>query len=227
MPERHVCHLTSITVDSSTFDSFTFDSSAPAYWPGRSCLLAGSVLLAVPIASNAPSLLTHPPSSAFQTSAPVFTAQRTSSTLLSNTPVQHAFLQFVLGCGSFEWLGQQTKKRPGYNAGDWFGTGQWVDNEDDSWRDYQTKELHVSELDNCEGFGERREPLVHADMFILALASFVHSVCNRCRAFACPERETRDACHRRDLHTRSALRQVRRRRVRPLHELRLVAQTKQ
>lgn len=56
------------------------------------------------------------------------------------------WLQFVLGCGAIEWLGQQIKERPGYEPGDLLGAAYWVDNSDAGWVDYQNKELSNGRL---------------------------------------------------------------------------------
>ena len=67
---------------------------------------------------------------------------------LSSDPLEAAtqwgnigWLQFVLGCGAFEWLTEQIKKRPGYVPGDILGAAYWVDNSDEGWVDYQNREL--------------------------------------------------------------------------------------
>ncbi|GMI28209.1 hypothetical protein TeGR_g5337 [Tetraparma gracilis] len=56
------------------------------------------------------------------------------------------WLQFVLGCGAVEWAGQQIMRREGYKAGDLLGASYWVDDSDEGWRDYQTKELQNGRL---------------------------------------------------------------------------------
>ena len=72
---------------------------------------------------------------------------------LSSDPLEAArqlpivgWLQFILGCGAVEWLGQQIKKRPGYVPGDLLGASYWVDNSDQGWVDYQNKELNNGRL---------------------------------------------------------------------------------
>lgn len=72
---------------------------------------------------------------------------------LSSDPLKAAqelplvgWVQFVLGVGAFEWLGQQIQKRPGYQAGDWLGAAYWVDDSDEGWVDYQNKELNNGRL---------------------------------------------------------------------------------
>jgi len=72
---------------------------------------------------------------------------------LSNDPLKAAaelpvvgWVQFVLGCGAIEWLGQQIKERPGYVPGDLLGSAYWVDDSDDGWVDYQNKELNNGRL---------------------------------------------------------------------------------
>jgi len=56
------------------------------------------------------------------------------------------WLQFVLGCGAIEWLSQQIKDRPGYQAGDVLGASYWVDNSDEGWVDYQNREINNGRL---------------------------------------------------------------------------------
>mmetsp|Transcript_28500 Transcript_28500/g.43032 ORF Transcript_28500/g.43032 Transcript_28500/m.43032 type:complete len:201 (+) Transcript_28500:70-672(+) len=72
---------------------------------------------------------------------------------LSNDPLKAmvelpavGWVQFVLGCGAIEWLGQQIKERPGYNPGDLLGAAYWVDNSDEGWVQYQNKELNNGRL---------------------------------------------------------------------------------
>lgn len=72
---------------------------------------------------------------------------------LSSDPVEAAgqlsfvgWLQFILGCGAIEWLGEQIKKSPGYVPGDLLGAAQWVDNSDEGWLMYQNKELNNGRL---------------------------------------------------------------------------------
>lgn len=72
---------------------------------------------------------------------------------LSNDPLEAAaqlppvgWLQFVVGCGAIEWLAEQIKKRPGYQAGDVLGAAYWVDNSDEGWVSYQNKELNNGRL---------------------------------------------------------------------------------
>jgi len=72
---------------------------------------------------------------------------------LSNDPLKAmvelpavGWLQFVLGCGAIEWLGQQIKERPGYEPGDLLGAAYWVDNSDAGWVDYQNKEIQNGRL---------------------------------------------------------------------------------
>jgi len=72
---------------------------------------------------------------------------------LSNDPLKAmvelpavGWLQFVLGCGAIEWLGQQIKERPGYEPGDLLGAAYWVDNSDEGWVSYQNKELNNGRL---------------------------------------------------------------------------------
>lgn len=72
---------------------------------------------------------------------------------LSSDPLEAAkqlptvgWLQFVFGCGAIEWLAQQIKARPGYQAGDLLGAAYWVDNSDEGWVDYQNKELSNGRL---------------------------------------------------------------------------------
>jgi len=72
---------------------------------------------------------------------------------LSNDPLKAmvelpmaGWLQFVLGCGAIEWLGQQIKDRPGYEPGDLLGASYWVDNSDEGWVSYQNKELNNGRL---------------------------------------------------------------------------------
>ena len=67
---------------------------------------------------------------------------------LSSNPIEAAgqlpfvgWLQFFLGCGAIEWLGATIQKSEGYQAGDLLGASQWVDNDDESWVGFQTKEL--------------------------------------------------------------------------------------
>jgi len=52
-----------------------------------------------------------------------------------------AWLQFILGCGAIEWLGEKIKARPGYVPGDILGAAYWVDNSDEGWVAYQNKEI--------------------------------------------------------------------------------------
>jgi hypothetical protein len=72
---------------------------------------------------------------------------------LSSNPLEAAaqlpfvgWLQFILGCGSVEWLTEQIKQRPGYVAGDVLGSAYWVDNSDEGWVDYQNKEINNGRL---------------------------------------------------------------------------------
>jgi len=72
---------------------------------------------------------------------------------LSSDPLKAAqelptvgWLQFVLGCGAIEWLAQQIKDRPGYQAGDILGASYWVDDSDEGWVDYQNKEMNNGRL---------------------------------------------------------------------------------
>ena len=58
---------------------------------------------------------------------------------LSNDPLKAmvelpavGWLQFVLGCGAIEWLGQQIKERPGYEPGDLLGAAYWVDDSEET-----------------------------------------------------------------------------------------------
>jgi hypothetical protein len=57
-----------------------------------------------------------------------------------------AWLQFILGCGAIEWLGEKIKERPGYVPGDILGASYWVDNSDQGWVDYQNKEINNGRL---------------------------------------------------------------------------------
>lgn len=72
---------------------------------------------------------------------------------LSSDPLKAAtqlplvgWLQFIIGCGAIEWLGQQIKSRPGYKPGDILGAAYWVDDSDEGWVDYQNKELNNGRL---------------------------------------------------------------------------------
>lgn len=72
---------------------------------------------------------------------------------LSNDPLKAmmelpkvGWLQFILGCGAIEWLGQQIKERPGYEPGDLLGAAYWVDNSDEGWVSYQNKEINNGRL---------------------------------------------------------------------------------
>lgn len=72
---------------------------------------------------------------------------------LSNDPLKAmvelpavGWVQFVLGCGAIEWLGQQIKSRPGYEPGDLLGAAYWVDNSDEGWVQYQNKEIQNGRL---------------------------------------------------------------------------------
>lgn len=72
---------------------------------------------------------------------------------LSNDPLKAmvelplvGWVQFVLGCGAIEWLGQQIKDRPGYEPGDLLGAAYWVDNTDEGWVSYQNRELNNGRL---------------------------------------------------------------------------------
>jgi hypothetical protein len=72
---------------------------------------------------------------------------------LSNDPLKAmvelpavGWLQFVLGCGAIEWLGQQIKERPGYVPGDLLGAAYWVDDSDEGWVMYQNKEINNGRL---------------------------------------------------------------------------------
>jgi hypothetical protein len=56
------------------------------------------------------------------------------------------WLQFVLGCGAIEWLGEQIKTRPGYKAGDLLGAAYWTDDSDELWVGYQNRELSNGRL---------------------------------------------------------------------------------
>jgi len=57
-----------------------------------------------------------------------------------------AWIQFILGCGAVEYLGEQIKKRPGYKPGDILGAAYWVDDSDEGWVDYQNKEINNGRL---------------------------------------------------------------------------------
>uniref|UniRef100_A0A7S1FWV3 Plastid light harvesting protein n=2 Tax=Corethron hystrix TaxID=216773 RepID=A0A7S1FWV3_9STRA len=72
---------------------------------------------------------------------------------LSSDPLQAmkelplvGWVQFVLGCGAIEWLGQKIKERPGYKPGDLLGAAYWVDDSDEGWVDYQNKEINNGRL---------------------------------------------------------------------------------
>jgi hypothetical protein len=72
---------------------------------------------------------------------------------LSSDPLEAAkqlplvgWLQFVLGCGAIEWLGEKVKERPGYQPGDLLGAAYWVDNSDAGWLDYQNREINNGRL---------------------------------------------------------------------------------
>ena len=73
---------------------------------------------------------------------PAFNSQLSSDPLkaMQELPLV-GWLQFVLGCGAIEWMAWQIKKRPGYKPGDILGAAEWVDDTDEGWVDYQTKEL--------------------------------------------------------------------------------------
>jgi hypothetical protein len=72
---------------------------------------------------------------------------------LSNNPLEAAsqlptvgWVQFVLGCGAIEWLGEKIKSRPGYQPGDLLGAAYWVDDSDEGWVDYQNREINNGRL---------------------------------------------------------------------------------
>jgi len=72
---------------------------------------------------------------------------------LSSDPLEAAkqlpfvgWVQFVLGCGAIEWLGEQIKTRPGYVPGDLLGTAFWVDDSDEGWVGYQNREINNGRL---------------------------------------------------------------------------------
>lgn len=72
---------------------------------------------------------------------------------LSDDPLKAAgelsfvgWLQFILGCGVIEYLGEKIKERPGYVPGDILGASFWVDNSDEGWVMYQNKELNNGRL---------------------------------------------------------------------------------
>mmetsp|Transcript_30323 Transcript_30323/g.60226 ORF Transcript_30323/g.60226 Transcript_30323/m.60226 type:complete len:200 (+) Transcript_30323:251-850(+) len=78
---------------------------------------------------------------------PAFNSQLSSDPLkaMKELPLV-GWLQFVLGCGAIEWMAWQIKKRPGYKPGDILGAAEWVDDTDEGWVDYQTKELQNGRL---------------------------------------------------------------------------------
>ncbi|GMH54065.1 hypothetical protein TrLO_g12796 [Triparma laevis f. longispina] len=78
---------------------------------------------------------------------PAFNSQLSSDPLkaMSQLPLV-GWVQFVLGCGAIEWMAWKIKERPGYQPGDILGAAEWVDNTDEGWVDYQTKELQNGRL---------------------------------------------------------------------------------
>lgn len=57
-----------------------------------------------------------------------------------------AWIQFIIGCGAIEFLGEQIKDRPGYKPGDVLGAAYWVDDSDEGWVDYQNREINNGRL---------------------------------------------------------------------------------
>lgn len=78
---------------------------------------------------------------------PAFNSQLSSDPLkaMAELPLV-GWLQFVLGCGAIEWLAEQIKARPGYQAGDLLGAAYWTDDSDELWVGYQNRELNNGRL---------------------------------------------------------------------------------
>ncbi|GMH82293.1 hypothetical protein TrVE_jg11836 [Triparma verrucosa] len=78
---------------------------------------------------------------------PAFNSQLSSDPLkaMAQLPLI-GWVQFVLGCGAIEWMAWKIKERPGYQPGDILGAAEWVDNTDEGWVDYQTKEINNGRL---------------------------------------------------------------------------------
>ena len=60
-------------------------------------------------------------------------------------PHPHRF-QIFLAINVIEYLCNKIAALPGYKAGDYLGTGEWVDVSDEGWDSYQTKELNNGRL---------------------------------------------------------------------------------
>lgn len=89
---------------------------------------------------------------------------------LSDDPLKAAkelapvgWLQFVLGCGAIEWLGEKIKQRPGYVPGDLLGAATWVDNSDEGWVSYQNKELNNGRLAMLAFMGIYTQDVISGD----------------------------------------------------------------
>jgi hypothetical protein len=73
---------------------------------------------------------------------PAFNSELSSDPLEAAKQLPAAgWLQFILGCGAIEFLGEKIKARPGYVPGDILGASYWVDNSDEGWVAYQNKEI--------------------------------------------------------------------------------------
>lgn len=78
---------------------------------------------------------------------PAFDSKLSSNPLEAATQLSVAgWAQIILACSAVEWLAEQIKSRPGYQAGDLLGASYWVDDSDEGWVDYQNKELNNGRL---------------------------------------------------------------------------------
>jgi hypothetical protein len=55
-------------------------------------------------------------------------------------------LQIFVACNVIEYLTNKIKELPGYQPGDYLGTWEWVDQSDEGWDSYRTKELNNGRL---------------------------------------------------------------------------------
>lgn len=59
--------------------------------------------------------------------------------------------QIFLAINVIEWLQSKIKELPGYKPGDYLGTWEWVEQSDEGWDSYQTKELNNGRLAMVRG----------------------------------------------------------------------------
>mmetsp|Transcript_1404 Transcript_1404/g.2164 ORF Transcript_1404/g.2164 Transcript_1404/m.2164 type:complete len:167 (-) Transcript_1404:86-586(-) len=58
----------------------------------------------------------------------------------------YGWLQILFFCGFAEFVSQKIKEKPGYVPGDYLGAASLMDESDQSWINYQTKELNNGRL---------------------------------------------------------------------------------